>query len=57
MRASGSARCNRRDQLQSLSLDWELDSCRIQDFGLDLFKYDVNASSFLTTVPEAQSRI
>lgn len=57
MRASGSARCNRRDQLQSLSLDWELDSCRIQDFGLDLFKYDVNARSFLTTVPEAQSRI
>lgn len=57
MWASGLARYNRRDQLQSLSLDWELNSCRIRNFGLDLFRYDVNASSFLTTVLEAQSRI
>lgn len=57
MWASALARCNRRDQLQSLSLDWELNSCRIWDFGLDLFRYDVNASSFLTTVLEAPRRI
>jgi len=45
------------DQLQGLSLGWELDSCRIRDFALDLFKCDVNASSFLTTVRGALSRI
>lgn len=45
------------DQLQGLSLGRELDSCRIRDFALDLFKCDVNASSFLTTVRGALSRI